>query len=91
MTWTVPSDAGRIVTKLALAGALLATPVVVLGGPAFAAPGAAQTVLPAPPPAEPQTETPGQPMRQGEYYNPDDANDWWYNHSADGGGGGGGG
>jgi hypothetical protein len=46
-------------------------------------------VLPAPPPADPANDTPAPPAQQGEYYNPNDYNDWWYNHSADGGGGGG--
>jgi hypothetical protein len=46
-------------------------------------------VLPAPPPADPANDTPAPPAPHGEYYNPNDYNDWWYNHSADGGGGGG--
>ena len=84
MNWTIPSGAGRVATKLAVAGVLFAAPVAAFGAPAFAATGFGDTpsVLPAPP---------APPQHNYEYYNPNDYNDWWYNTGADGGGGGGGG
>jgi hypothetical protein len=94
MNWTVPSGAGRVVTKIAVAGILFATPVAAFGAPALAAAGFGGTpsVLPAPPPADPPPAPapPAPPQQNYEYYNPDDSNDW-YNSGADGGGGGGGG
>jgi hypothetical protein len=97
MNWTIPSGAGRVVTKVAVAGVLFAAPVAAFGAPAFAAVGFGGTpsVLPAPPPADPPpAPAPPAPAPQqpaGEYYNPNDYNDSWYNGGADGGGGGGGG
>ncbi len=92
MTWTIPAGAGRIVTKIAVAGALIAAPFAALGGPAFAASGFGDppSVLPAPPPADPPTEAPEPPAPHGEYYNPNDADDWWIYGGGGGGGGGGG-
>ncbi|MGB6516735.1 MAG: hypothetical protein WBF57_27870 [Mycobacterium sp.] len=95
MTWTIPPSVGSTITKIAVAGVLIAMPAAALSVPAFAAPGSSGTpsVLPAPPPADPPTDAPAPPAPPpapqapaGEYYNP---NDWWYNGSADGGGGGG--
>jgi len=85
MTW--------LFAKLAAAGVLTAIPIAAVGIPAYASeiPGGAPIVLPAPLPADPQTEPPAPPARHGEYYNPNDTNDWWYNMGSDGGGGGGGG
>jgi len=87
MTWTI--------AKIAAAAVLTAMPIAAVGIPACAAEnsGGAPIVLPAPLPAEPQTAEPAPPEPHGEYYNPDDSNDWenWYNLGADGGGGGGGG
>ncbi|MGB9250449.1 MAG: hypothetical protein WCC28_11925 [Mycobacterium sp.] len=94
MTWTIPSGAGRVATKIAVAGVLFAAPVAAFGAPAFAATGFGGTpsVLPAPPPADPPPPAPPAPPHHNyEYYNPNDANDWWYNMGSDGGGGGGGG
>jgi hypothetical protein len=96
MTWTIPPGVGSTITKIAVAGVLIAMPAAALSVPAFAAPGSSGTpsVLPAPPPADPPTDAPpppAPPQQNYEYYNPNDANDWWYNGSADGGGGGGGG
>jgi hypothetical protein len=96
MNWTVPSGAGRVVTKIAVAGILFAAPVAAFGAPAFAAAdlGGTPSVLTAPPPADPPPApappAPAPPQQNYEYYNPDDSNDW-YNSGADGGGGGGGG
>ena len=95
MNWTIPSGMGRVVTKVAVTGVLLAAPVATFGAPAFAATGFGDTpsVLPAPPPADPPPEPPAPapaPQQNYEYYNPQDPNDW-YNYGADGGGGGGGG
>jgi hypothetical protein len=94
MNWTIPSGVGRVLTKLAVAGALIAAPAAALGGTAFAAPdlGGAPSVLPAPPPADPPTDAPpppAPPQQNYEYYNPNDAYDWW-SYGAGGGGGGGG-
>ncbi|WIM90069.1 hypothetical protein PT015_11960 [Candidatus Mycobacterium wuenschmannii] len=64
--------------KIAVTGVLAAIPIaaVCLSASAVADP--------------PDDPNPGPaPVHQGEYYNPNDYNDWWYNHSADGGGGGG--
>lgn len=96
MTWTIPLGVGSTITKIAVAGVLIAMPAAALSVPAVAAPGSSGTpsVLPAPPPADPPTDAPpppAPPQQNYEYYNPNDANDWWYNGSADGGGGGGGG
>jgi hypothetical protein len=96
MYWTIPSGMGRVVTKVAVTGVLLAAPVATFGAPAFAATGFGDTpsVLRAPPPADPPPEPPAPappaPQQNYEYYNPQDPNDW-YNYGADGGGGGGGG
>jgi hypothetical protein len=83
MNWTI--------AKFAATGVLTVMPIAALGSPAcaVASPGSAHHVLPAPPPADPANDTPAPPAPHGEYYNPNDYNDWWYNHSADGGGGGG--
>ncbi|MGA8328830.1 MAG: hypothetical protein WB777_06000, partial [Mycobacterium sp.] len=73
------------VGKIAVAGALLAVPAAVTV-PAYAAPGVGgvsntPAVLLAPPPADPpQPPPPPPPSAQtsnGEYYNPNDPNDWW--------------
>ena len=87
MTWTF--------AKLAAAGVLTAIPIAAAGIPAYASEisGGAPIVLPAPLPADPQTEPPAPPAppgHHGEYYSTNDYNDW-YNAGADGGGGGGGG
>jgi hypothetical protein len=96
MNWTIPSGAGRVATKIAVAGVLFAAPVAAFGAPAFAATGFGGTpsVLPAPPPADPPqppAPPPAPPQQnapsQQIYENPND----WYNTGADGGGGGGGG
>jgi hypothetical protein len=83
MNWTI--------AKLVAAGALTVMPFAAVAIPAcaVASPGSAPNVLPAPPPADPANDTPNPPAQQGEYYNPNDYNDWWYNLSADSGGGGG--
>ena len=92
MTWTIPSGVGSTITKIAVAGVLVALPAAALSGPAYAAPasGGTPSVLPAPLPADPPTDAPQPPPAPapapaGEYYNTNDANDWWYNHSAGGG------
>ncbi len=88
MTWTI--------AKIAVAGALTAIPLAAVGIPVCGAEtsGGTPIVLPVPLPADPQIEPePPAPSHHGEYYNPDDYNDWYnsYNAGADGGGGGGGG
>ena len=88
MTWTI--------AKLAAAGVLAAMPIAAVSLPACATAdsGGAPVVFTAPLPADPQIQPePSQPSGHGEYYNPQDSEDWynWYNSGADGGGGGGGG
>jgi hypothetical protein len=88
MTWKI--------AKLAAAGALVAMPIAAVGlsAVAIADSSDAPVVLPAPLPADPQIDPAPQPGGgHGEYYNPNDNEDWynWYNSGADGGGGGGGG
>jgi hypothetical protein len=85
MTWTI--------AKIAAAGVLAAMPIGAVAMPAcaVASSGSVPVVLPAPLPADPQIDPqPAPPAPHGEYYNPNDYNDW-YNSGADGGGGGGGG
>ena len=80
------SSENRTLTKLAVAGMLLAAP---LGGAlGLAAQAAANPLIVAP--NDPPPDPPAPTVPHGEYYNPTDPNDW-YNHSADSGGGGGGG
>ena len=84
MTWTISSGVRSNVSKIAVAGVLIVVPTAAVSVPAYAAPGfggAPNTpaVLPAPPPADPPPPPPpptAQPS-QGEYYNPNDPNDWW--------------
>jgi hypothetical protein len=73
MTWTM---------RIAVAGVLVAIPAAAVNVPAGAAPSFSgpPAVLPAPPPADPPTiapQPPPPPPSQGEYYNPQDPNDWW--------------
>jgi hypothetical protein len=85
MTWTF--------AKIAAAGVLTAIPIAAVDIPAYASEisGGAPIVLPAPMPADPPPPPPP-PGHHGEYYNPNDYDDYnWYNAGADGGGGGGGG
>jgi hypothetical protein len=88
VTWTF--------AKIAMAGVLTAIPIaaVSLPGYAVAKTAGAAIVLPAPPPADPPTDPPAPPApapaSHGEYYNPNDYDDWWYYGGAGGGGGGGG-
>jgi hypothetical protein len=86
MTWTF--------AKFAAAGVLTAIPFAAVGIPAYASEtsGGAPIVLQAPLPADPPPPPapPAPPTHHGEYYSPNDYNDW-YNAGADGGGGGGGG
>jgi hypothetical protein len=82
MTWTI--------AKIAAAGVLTVLPIaaVVIPACADASSRSMPSVLAAPLPADPANDTPTPPAPHGEYYNPNDYNDW-YNHSADSGGGGG--
>ena len=85
MTSAIPSSARINITKIALAGALLAMPAAAMNIPAYATPGVGGTanspaVITAPPPADPPTDAPQPPPPQsthGEYYNPNDQDDWW--------------
>jgi hypothetical protein len=86
MTWTMPSGVRSNVRKIAVTGVLIAVPTAAVSVPAFAAPGFGgtpnpQAVLPAPPPADPPPPPPPPPPTvqpgHGEYYNPNDPNDWW--------------
>ena len=66
---------------LAVAGVLVAIPTAAVSVPAYAAP----AVLPAPPPADSPTNPPQPPPPppgaaqpgHGEYYSPNDTEDWW--------------
>ena len=86
MTWAMSSGVPSNIRKIAVAGVLIALPTAALSVPAYAAPifgGTPNTpaVLPAPP-ADPPTDAPQPPpppaqQSNGEYYNPNDPNDWW--------------
>jgi hypothetical protein len=86
MTWIMTSAVRSNVRKIAVAGVLIVVPTAAVSVPAYAAPGFGgvpntPAVLPAPPPADPPPPPPpplptAQPS-QGEYYNPNDPNDWW--------------
>jgi hypothetical protein len=88
MTWTMSSGVRRSIKMIAVAGVLLAVSTAQVRVPAYAAPGFGgapntQAFLPGPPPADPPTNAPQPPppapaqQGHGEYYNPDDPNDWW--------------
>ena len=86
MTWTMTSVAVSNIRKIAVAGVLIAVPTGAVTVPAYATPGFGgtpntQAVLPAPPPADPPPPPPPPPPTaqppHGEYYNPNDPNDWW--------------
>jgi hypothetical protein len=87
MPWAMSSGVRSNIRKIAMAGVLIATPTAAaVSVPAYAAPGFGGTpntpaVLPAPPPADPPTNAPQPPPPPpppaGEYYNPNDPNDWW--------------
>jgi hypothetical protein len=86
MTWAMSSGVRINIRKIAVAGALIAVPTAAVSVPVYAAPSFGGTpnapaVLPAPPPADPPTNAPQPPPPpqppSGEYYNPNDPNDWW--------------
>ena len=82
MTWTMSSGLCSNFRKIAVAGVLIAGPMAALSVPAYAAPslGGAPAVFTAPLPADPPPPPPPAPPVQqstGEYYNPNDADDWW--------------
>ena len=88
MTWAMSSSVRSDIRKIAVAGVLIAIPTATVNVPAYAAPGFGGTsntpaILPAPPPADPPTNAPQPPppppaqQPNGEYYNPNDPNDWW--------------
>ena len=84
MTWAMSPRVRSSIGTLAVSGVLIAIPMAAVSVPADAAPNT-PAVLPAPPPADPPTDAPqpappppaaNQP-RHGEYYSPNDAEDWW--------------
>ena len=86
MTWTMSTGVRSNIRKVAVAGVLIAGSAAAVSVPAYAATGGTpntQVFLPAPPPADPPTKPqpppPPPPAQQpnGEYYNPNDPNDWW--------------
>jgi hypothetical protein len=82
MTWTMSSGIRNNVKKIAAAGVLLVGPAIAVSFPAYASTGTpdAHAVILAPPPADPPPPPPPPPpgqQTQGEYYNPNDYNDWW--------------
>ena len=85
MTWTTSFGAHSNIRKIVVAAVLIGASTAAVRVPAYAAPfGTPSTpaFFPAPPPADPPTNAP-QPspapaqQSRGEYYNPDDPNDWW--------------
>jgi hypothetical protein len=83
MTWSMSPRARSRIGTLVVAGVLIAIPAAAVGLPASAAP-ITPAVLPAPPPAEPPTNPPQPPPPpaaaqpgHGEYYSPNDTEDWW--------------
>jgi hypothetical protein len=60
----------RSIGTLAVAGVLIAIPTGIVGVPAYADP---PTNAPQPPPSPPAATQPG----HGEYYSPNDTEDWW--------------
>ena len=87
MTSTTTSDMRSNITKIAVAAVLIAASMGVVSAQAYAAPAFGGTPTtpafrPAPPPADPPTNAPQPPpppaqTSNGEYYNPNDPNDWW--------------
>jgi hypothetical protein len=83
VTWTMSSGVRSKIRKIAVAGLLFAAPAAVVGGPASAALAATPNppvVVPAPLPADPPQPAPPPPpaqQSQGEYYTPNDQDDWW--------------
>ena len=66
MTWAMSSGVRSNITKIAVAGVLIAIPTAAVSVPAYAAPGFGGTpntpaVLPAPLPADPPTDAPEPP------------------------------
>ncbi len=79
----------RTFAKIVVAGVLTALPIAAVSLPpcAIAGSGGAPVVLPVPLPADPQTDPPAPapaPASHGEYYNPNDHEDWWYYGGAGG-------
>ncbi|BBX46010.1 hypothetical protein GCM10009641_62600 [Mycobacterium cookii] len=65
-----------------MAGVLIAAPMAAVSIPAYATPVGTptpQAVRPAPLPADPPQPPPPPPAQpsNGEYYNPNDSEDWW--------------
>jgi hypothetical protein len=98
MTRTKPSGFNSI-TKMAVAGVLIAIPMAGVSVPVNATPGVSGTsntlapngVHPAQPPAAPSTDEPQPPApAPAPYQSPADY-DWWSYGTGDGGAGGGGG
>ena len=100
MTWAMSSRVRSSITKIAVAGVLIAIPTTGVSVPAYATPGFRGTsdplapygVHPAQPPAVPSTDVP-QPPRPPLVFAPApvDASDSWAYGQGDGGAGGGGG
>jgi hypothetical protein len=69
MTWAMSLFLRSSIGTLAVAGVLFALPTVTASVPAYAAP----TDAPQPPPPPSAAAQPG----HGEYYSPNDTEDWW--------------
>lgn len=85
MTWSMsPRLRSSIGVLVAVAGVLVAIPTAAVSVEAYAAPHT-PAVLPAPPPADSPTNPPQPPPPppaaaqpgHGEYYSPNDSEDWW--------------
>jgi hypothetical protein len=88
MTWTMSSGVHGHISKIAVAGVLVAMSTAAVSVPAYAAPGFGGTpntpaVLPAPPPADPPTDAPqppppaGQSPAQPPVQQQQEADDFW--------------
>jgi hypothetical protein len=82
MTWAMSSGVRSNISKIAVAGVLIAIPTAAVSVPAYAAPGFGATtntpaVLPAPPPADPPTSAPQPPPPPPPPVNQQEADDFW--------------
>ncbi len=97
MTRAMSSGVRSSITKIAVAGVLIAIPTAGVSVPAHATPGFGGTsntlapygMHPAQPPAAPSTDAPEPPPQPQAQAQAPVVNDWWaYGTGADGGGGG---
>ncbi|HWF71351.1 MAG TPA: hypothetical protein VG187_17625, partial [Mycobacterium sp.] len=90
MTRARSSGARGSIAQIAVVGVLIGIPTAAVSIPAYAAPGGAPTVLPAPLPAEPPTNEPEPPPHHpapAPTQSTNEEEDWW-GWAGDPGGGG---